>query len=424
MKIYDALFSAMFNILSIYINIRVIKLFLPAKITKRYVTLPIYAGVWLCNWLLYYFLNIQNLTTLSLFVGLLIVSFVIFEGSAGKKITVVTVSTASCIIAENIVWEMCNRGLLPVESEPAGGLCAVTLEFFIILLIEKYVRFDRYTELPEGSFMNMILLSGGSVVLSEIIALPKHSDDMVMFGLGIICLMNVSTYYVYEKISESHRQNMERAAMEQQVKMYAKQFEVIGQSQENLKALRHDMNNHITLINTYLQNKEYEVASKYAEQFSESINSIQEYVRTGNISVDSILNYKLERIERDVGCKPEIEISVPDQSFMSDFDLNILLGNLLDNAAEALRKVEDKYLSIKLVYARGALYISIYNSFNGKIRRNNQMILSSKEDGGSHGIGLANVERIVNKYDGTMKIHCKEKLWGIDIIIYIKGVQT
>ena len=49
MKIYDALFSAMFNILSIYINIRVIKLFLPAKITKRYVTLPIYAGVWLCN---------------------------------------------------------------------------------------------------------------------------------------------------------------------------------------------------------------------------------------------------------------------------------------------------------------------------------------------------------------------------------------
>lgn len=424
MKIYDALFSAMFNILSIYINIRVIKLFLPVKMTKRYITLPVYTGVWLCNWLLYYFFNIQNLTTLSLFVGLMIVSFIIFEGNIGKKITVVTVSIASCIIVENMVWEMCNRGLLPVESELVGGLCAVILEFLIILLIEKYVHLDRYTELPKGSFMNMILLSGGSVILSEIIALPEHSNDMVMFGLGIICLMNVSTYYIYEKISESHRQNMERAAMEQQVEMYAKQFEIIGQSQENLKALRHDMNNHITLINTYLQNKEYEVASKYAKQFSESIKSIQEYVKTGNISVDSILNYKLECIDRDVGCKPEIEVSVPDQSFMSDFDLNTLLGNLLDNAAEALRKAEDKYLSIKLVYTKGALYISIYNSFNGKIRRNNQMILSSKDDGGSHGIGLANVERIVNKYDGTMKIHCKEMIWGIDIIIYVKGVQT
>lgn len=90
---------------------------------------------------------------------------------------------------------------------------------------------------------------------------------------------------------------------------------------------------------------------------------------------------------------------------------------------EALKKIENKYLNIKLVYAKGTLYISIYNSFNGRMYRNNQMILSSKKDSGNHGIGLANVERIVNKYDGTMKIQWKEKLWGIDIIIYVKGVQ-
>lgn len=424
MTIYDALFSAMFNLLSVYINIRIIKLFLPVKIMNGFITLPVYAGAWLCNWLLYYFVNIPNLTTLSLFAGLMAIALIIFEGNMGKKVAVVALSMASCIITENVVWKMCDRGILPIENEPVAGLCAVILEFFIIILIERYVHLDRYTSLPKGSYVNMVLSSGGSVVLSEIIVLPEHSNDMAMLGLGIICLINVSTYYIYEKVSETYRQKMENAVMQQQVEMYAKQFEVIGKSQEDLKALRHDMKNHIMLINTYLQNREYEEASKYADQFSEGLENIQEYVRTGNISVDSILNYKLGRIEKDVGCKPEIEIDVPDEPFMSDFDLNILLGNLLDNAAEALKKVEDKYLSIKLVYAKGTLYISVYNSFDGRVRRSNQMVLSSKEDSGNHGIGLANVKRIVKKYDGALKIHCKEKLWGIDIIVYIKGVQS
>lgn len=423
MRIYDALFSAAFNVFSIYAGIRMIKLFLPVKIKKAIITIPIYAGVWFCNWIIYYFINIQNLTTVSLFIGLMIVTIIIFEGNVWKKAAVVAVAMASGIIAENVVWEMCSRGLLPVESEPVGGLCSVVLELLLILIVEKYVHLDRYTKLPQSSYLNVIFLSVGSVILSEIIALPERSNDAIMLGLGIICFMNVSTYYIYEKISESYRQNLEKAAMAQQIEMYANQFEIIGQSRENLRALRHDMRNHVSLINAYLQNQEYEEACDYVKRFGETIENTKEYVKTGNVEVDSILNYKLEYIDKEIGCKPEIEVDVPGQSFMSDFDLNILLGNLLDNAMEALKRVEKKYLSIELRFAKGALYISIYNSYDGKIRRKSGRLISNKEEKENHGIGLANVERIVKKYDGVMKINCEGMVFGVDIIIYIGGVQ-
>lgn len=423
MTVYDALFSLIFNMLSIYINIRVIKLFLPAKITKDTITIPIYAGVWLFNWLVYYFINIQNLTTISLFVGLMIATCVIFEGGIGKKLAVVAISMASCIITENVVWEMCNRGLLPVESEVVGCLCSVVLEFLIILVIEKSIRLDRYAKLPRSSYLNVILMAVGSVILSEIIVVPERSNDIIMFGLGIICLLNISTYYIYEKISESYCQNLKNAAMQKQIEMYAKQFEIIAQTQDNLKAVRHDMKNHISLINTYLQNQEYKKAGEYAQKLCESVDTANEYVRTGNIEVDSILNYKLERIDKDIGCQTKIEVDVPNQPFIPDFDLNIILGNLLDNAMEALGKAEKKYLSIELKFSKGALYISIYNSYNGYLCKKNRRILSSKEDIDSHGIGLANVERIVKKYNGVMKINHEGEMFEVDIIIYVGEVQ-
>ncbi len=423
MNVYDLLFSMLFNILSMYMNIRVIKLFLPVKITNGMITFPLYAGAWLFNWSVYYFINIQNCTTVSLFIGLMVVTCVIFQGYMGKKLAAVAISMASCIIVENFVWEICNRRLHLLESEAVGGFCSVILEFLIILMIEKHIRLDRYIKLSVGSYLNILFLSIGSVVLSEIISMPERSNDMVMFALGILCLMNVSTYYIYEKNSETYRKKLENAAMEKQIEMYAKQFEMITQIQENLRSVRHDMKNHISLLNSYLLNQEYAEACEYTRELCGNVEHVNEYLKTGNIGVDSILNYKLERIDKDTGCRPEIKVDVPNQTFMPDLDLNIVLGNLLDNAMEALKKTDKKYLSIELKFAKGTLYISIYNAYNGELHQEKRRIVSSKADVQNHGIGLANVERIVKKYDGMIKINRDEEIFGIDIIMYVGGVQ-
>ncbi len=97
--------------------------------------------------------------------------------------------------------------------------------------------------------------------------LSNCSENLIMFGLTLLCLIVASTYYIYEKTAESYRKEIEQTTMQQQVEMYAKQFEIINTSQENLKSLRHDMKNHLSLISAYLSNNDYEKAANYTQQF-------------------------------------------------------------------------------------------------------------------------------------------------------------
>lgn len=424
MEISDALFSAVFNIFSIYINVRILKLFLPVKVTKAYVTLPVYISVWLINWCVYYFFNIPDLTTASLLIGLMVVAAVIFDGSVWKKIMAVIISNASGIIAEDIVWKLSTMMLIPIESEAVGGLCSVILKFLIIVFIERLILPDRYANLPKAGYLNIILIAIGSVVLAESIVLYNTSNNSTLICLSIICLINVSTYYIYEKISDSWKDRMMKAEMEQQIKIYENQFDIIEQTRQNIRSLKHDMKNHISLLKIFLKDKEYEKAIEYVDVLGEGLENEREYVKTGNIEIDSILNYKLEHIEKKLECRPDIQVNVPEQSFMSGFDLNVLLGNLLDNAIEAIQKAKDKYLNIRIRYLRGVLYISVHNTFDGKISRKGDRLLTIKQDADNHGIGLENVKRIIEKFDGTMKIEYDKELFKIDIILFLKTAKT
>ena len=77
------------------------------------------------------------------------------------------------------------------------------------------------------------------------------------------------------------------------------------------------------------------------------------------MEVDSLLNYKLELICRRTGCIPRLSVKVPREPIMAEVDLNVILGNLLDNAAEAVEMADEKYLELQMRYDRNVLYISI-----------------------------------------------------------------
>lgn len=424
MEVYDALFSAIFNLLSIYIDIRVIKLFLPVKKVKTVYSLLLCLGVWAINWLVYYFFNIPNLTTLSLWMGLLIVAVILFEGSIWRKIFAVTVSNASGIIAENIVWKISFEVPFLVENEVTGVLCSVILRLLIVLCLERLIFQKQYRKLPTGGYANIVFIAVGSVILSETITIQNYSNEAVLICMSVICLMNLSTYYIYEKMAELWGEKIRNAEMEQQIRMYANQFDIIKESQENIRSLRHDMKNHLALIGVYLQNKEYQRAEEYIAELGENLNTSKGYVKTGNVEIDSILNYKLEYGEKKAGSDIKIQIDVPEQPFMSAFDLNVLLSNLLDNSIEAVQKVNDRFIDIRIGFSQSVLYISVYNTFDGKINKEQGKIFSRKKDAEQHGVGLENVKRIVDKYNGTMQMSYDNEIFKIDIIMFLETTRV
>ena len=145
----------------------------------------------------------------------------------------------------------------------------------------------------------------------------------------------------------------------------------------------------------------------------------EEYVKTGNDVVDSLLNYKIQKANEVLNVV-ETKISIPEQLRLRSFDLNVLLGNLLDNAIDASMQTEDKKLKITIKLDKGILFLNICNSCQKIAGGKSDFLETTKEDKVNHGIGLKNVRRIVEKYHGDIAFLYENDSMETDVMLYVK----
>ena len=103
------------------------------------------------------------------------------------------------------------------------------------------------------------------------------------------------------------------------------------------------------------------------------------------------------------------------------YDLNIIMGNLLDNAFENTMMAKNKQVLLKMKYFNSILYISSINTYTGAIKKSGEKFISLKDS--SHGYGVDNIKRIVNKYNGNIEIDYKNNIFNISIMLYIGEME-
>lgn len=104
-------------------------------------------------------------------------------------------------------------------------------------------------------------------------------------------------------------------------------------------------------------------------------------------------------------------------------DMSVLLGNMLDNAIEANNNtVAEKYVKIYMEYDKNTLIITVINSYDGTLLRDKTgKTLTRKDDWNAHGFGLVSVERIVQKYHGSMVIEETAEEFKINLLLVDDG---
>ena len=100
----------------------------------------------------------------------------------------------------------------------------------------------------------------------------------------------------------------------------------------------------------------------------------------------------------------KLEMESVEQIEIEPFDLNIVFSNLLDNAIEAIRKVDNPFLHVRVKQRAGRFVLEIVNSYTGEIEAQDKMLKTSKENQEFHGIGLKNVKGVLEKYNGMLEI--------------------
>lgn len=199
-------------------------------------------------------------------------------------------------------------------------------------------------------------------------------------------------------------------------------YELMSQFKKHInevKKLRHDFRNHILFMSALIKDKRYDELSNYIKKmlYEEQI-VISKLIITGNPAMDVIINNKLNKaIMLNIDVHTNIYVS---QALKIDeFELVVVLGNILDNAIEATCKLENSMRYIKIFiryYDKKTLTISVLNTYDGKNRF--LEFKTSKEDKENHGIGLKNVRDVMKKNNGFFEIKCDDKFFRVKVMFY------
>ena len=196
-------------------------------------------------------------------------------------------------------------------------------------------------------------------------------------------------------------------------------YEEVENMYRTMRTWRHDYHNHIQASLAYLELGKYEELAAYLKKLDENLYEIDRIVKTGNLMADAILNSKLS-LMREYQIRTEVTAHVPARMGLTDTELCVLLGNLLDNAIEACRKVsqeDNRFIKIYIDTLQEQFYISVMNGMEGRAIRRGELFQSTKNGPGLHGFGLQRVDRIVEKYGGFLDRQSEEGVFATEILL-------
>lgn len=223
-----------------------------------------------------------------------------------------------------------------------------------------------------------------------------------------------------------NREKSSRIILENQVSSLQEHMREMERVYSGIRGMKHDMKNTLSVIMQLASGKE-EGLQAYLEELNQTMDRLEFRFKTGNTVVDTLLNMKYHEIASTV---PDLQMDVeglqfPETLFIQSYDIGIILGNALDNAMEACRKLKAKepdaeaFIRISSFQKRELFFLKVENSFDGKVVRKpqNEFPVTDKADRENHGIGLANIKSTAEKYQGTMDFKVKGRVFILSVMM-------
>ncbi len=196
-----------------------------------------------------------------------------------------------------------------------------------------------------------------------------------------------------------------------------KHYNEVENMYRQMRGWRHDYKNHIAAMKIHLQQGNYELLGNYLNELNEDLTNVDTVLKTGNVMVDAILNSKIS-LAKSKNINVDATAKVPEKIRVSDTDICVIIGNLLDNAIEACCKLEDcdkHFIRIYIGLLKQQLYISVSNSVGGEIKKAGKTYLTTKNE--NHGFGLKRIDKIVSEYGGYINRQDETDVFATEIMI-------
>ena len=310
------------------------------------------------------------------------------------------VSSILCLGCEMAVGIMFYRTLtyelpaLVVHEGISGSWASVTFVVFLMCALLLWINPYSYDVLMEGRIRVIALL-----VLGVFTLILQLLFDMV--------------YRLVTHLAENARLRQENGMLSMEERRYGQLKDYMDKTRE----MRHDFRQHLRVIDQLARSDQRdELVSYVSELVGEAAKATT--MMYANRAVDAVYSYYDQQAAQQ-GSRIEWSLDVPGRVFVKESDLCSVLGNLVENALQAVANLPEERRVVRVtarLMSEGMLGIVVRNPYEGTIRlgRNGLPRIKSR----NHGIGLASVRTIVQRYGGSFDLNTEGGEFAVSILMY------
>lgn len=366
-------------------------------------------------------------------IGVVIVTAIIMllyiKSSLGKSIVLSMIFQSILLIAD-FVTVVIDTSLLE-ETDTVYAIkdsliviLSKTVLFLIVVWIKQFFskKSMEYVEEREWvKFLFFPLFSIGTIIALinnvEFIFNTKLEKLAWILAFGLVC-MNIYVFYFIQDIAKKEFILREKSIFELEAKNKLHLYESISENVQKQRELSHEFKNQIACMQALCKNRQYADLEYYLQQINEQILHDLDYIDTNHAFINAVLNVKYHEAV-DKGILIICKINDLSSVCIGASDVVLLLSNLLNNAIEACEKYSgEKVIKIKFVNEIEYLVLSVKNTYNGDLKQNGNIFCTTKKQNKkSHGIGIKNVIKVIEKYNGYYVIENSSNEFSITVMI-------
>lgn len=286
---------------------------------------------------------------------------------------------------------------------------------------EKRNKHEK-TELFRPASVIAVTGMAGVVSLGSQTLIPLDDDVLGTWNIFSVILMFSVLVFNMNRQYESEKEIAR--LKEGQAELLERDYQNLNRTYSENAKLFHDLHNHLEILHRCLSRGNVDEALRYLEDLRAPVQEVMQSVWTGDDAIDYLISNKIAYAkEQQVSAKVNIEF--PRHTNIRSADLAAILGNLLDNALEAVKSVPENQRFINLTIRRinNMLVIKVENGCDTAPLLKQGELLSTKQESGLHGWGLKSVRAAAEKYDGIVENTYEEKVFRVVVTLSFEAVK-
>ena len=226
---------------------------------------------------------------------------------------------------------------------------------------------------------------------------------------------------IYQRIKEKQREDNRNLLLAEQIEATKQHISEVEKLYGDIRALKHDMGNHITVLENLMMKNERSECEKYLSELKSAWSESVAEIKTGNPVTDVILMQKQKEAE-EKGIDFKCEFMYSTDTGINAFDVSVILNNAITNAFEGVNGCKNPYVSISAYRKKNAYMLEVTNCISKRVEIDDETGLpeTTKKNKGSHGYGLANIRKVAGKYYGDIDISQDENSFTLTVMLMVE----